>query len=127
MTVTMKATASAVTMDAKKSGFNYAVYRMKLLGAPKKLDDGGLAVLADVFDKSDGETALASKVRMIFLPGTAPAAMASVGGDGSEYDALGIPRLNLNAISAFLKAAGSTQTTRKLPYEMIVVALKEVK
>jgi len=127
MSVTMKATASAVTMDAKKSGFNYAVYRMKLLGAPKKLDDGGLAVLADVFDKSDGETTLASKVRMIFLPGTGPAKMASTGGDGSEYDAMGIPRVNLNAISAFLKAAGSTQTTRKLPYEMIVVALKEVK
>ncbi|MEO8596833.1 MAG: hypothetical protein ABI759_26170 [Candidatus Solibacter sp.] len=127
MTVALKATATAVTMDAKKSGFNYAVYRMRILGKPKKLDDGGLAVLADVFDAKDEETALASKVRMIFLPGTGPwKTVGSDGDDGSTYDAMGIPRVNLNAISTFLKAAGTASATRKLPYEMIVVALKEV-
>jgi len=128
MSITMKATATAVTMDAKKSGFNYALFHIKLLGKPTKLSDGGLAVLADVFDAKDTETALASKIRMIFLPGTGPATLLGKGaGDGTEFDAMGIPRLNLNAISTFLKAAGTASSTRKLPYEMIVVALKAVK
>jgi hypothetical protein len=115
-------------LDAKKAGFNYALFRMKLLGTPTKLADGGLMVMADVFDAKNSETAIASKVRMIFVPGTGPWKLVGKdAGDGSEFDALGIPRLNLNAISTFLKAAGTTSSTRKLPYEMIVVGLKEVK
>jgi len=128
LSLTIQATATAVTMNAKKSGFNYALFRMKLLGTPKKLDDGGLMVFADVFDDNDPETAIASKVRMIFVPGTGPWKLVGKdSGDGSEFDALGIPRLNLNAISTFVKAAGTASSTRKLPYEMIVVGLKEVK
>jgi hypothetical protein len=45
-------------------------------------------------------------------------------GDETELDALGIPRVNLNAISKFLSAAGDTAVTRKLPYEIIIVGLK---
>jgi hypothetical protein len=127
LSLTLQATASAVTLNAKKSGFNYAVFRMKLRATPKKLDDGGLVVIADIFDDKDLETAIASKVRMIFVPGTGPWKLVGKdAGDGSEFDALGIPRLNLNAISTFLKAAGTTSSTRKLPYEMIVVGLKAV-
>lgn len=128
MSLTMQASATAITMDAKKSGFNYAVFRMKLRATPTKLGDGGLAVIADVLDDKDPETVLASKVRMIFVPGTGPwKLIGKDAGDGSEFDALGIPRLNLNAISKFAAAAGSTTSTRKLPYEMIVVGLKEAK
>ena len=126
MSISMKATATAITLDAKQSGFNYALFRMKLRAAPTKLVDGGLAVLADVLDNQDAEKVIASKVRMIFVGGTGPWKLIGKGaGDGSEFDALGIPRVNLNAISAFLKAAGSAAATRKLPYEMIVVGLKE--
>lgn len=128
MSLTLRATATAVTMEAKKAEFNYAMFRMKFLGKPAKLADGGLTVMADVFDATDSETAVATKIRMIFVPGTGPMKMLGKdAGDGDEFDAMGIPRLNLNAISTFLKAAGTAAATRKLPYEMIVVALKEVK
>ena len=125
MSISLQATATAITMNAKKSGFNYALFRMKLRAAPTKLVDGGLVVIADVLDGQDPETVIASKVRMIFVPGTGPCTLIGKdAGDGSEFDALAIPRVNLNAISAFLKAAGSAASTRKLPYEMIVVGLK---
>jgi hypothetical protein len=124
MSISVRATATAVSMDAKKSGFNYAKFRMKLRAAPTKLDDGGLAVIADVLDDQDPETVLASKVRMIFAKGTGPWTLIKGAAADSEFDALGIPRVNLNAISTFLKAAGSAASTRKLPYEMIVVGLK---
>jgi hypothetical protein len=58
------------------------------------------------------------------LPGPGPFKKVGQGGDGMEFDALGIPRLNLNAISTFIKAAGGAPAQRKLPYEMIVVGLK---
>ncbi len=125
MSIALQATDSAVSMDVKKAPYNYAVFRMKLLADPVKLDDGGLAVLADVLDNQGAdENVLASNIRMIFVPGTGPWKLISQGaGDGSEFDALGIPRVNLNAIAAFIKAAGGASATRKLPYEMIVVGL----
>lgn len=126
MSISLQATKTAITMNAKKSGFNYALFRMKVRAAPTKLVDGGLAVIADVLDNLDEETVIASKVRMIFVAGTGPWKLIGQGAaGGSEFDALGIPRVNLNAISTFLKAAGSAASTRKLPYEMIVVGLKE--
>ena len=124
MSISVQATSSAVILDAKKSGFNYAVFHMKLLGKTIPLDDGGAAVLANVSDASDEETVIASKIRMIFLPGTNPFKKIGQGGDGLEFDALGIPRLNLNAISTFINAAGTAPAQRQLPYEMIVVGLK---
>ena len=125
MSIALQATDSAVSMDVKKAGYNYAVFRMKLLAAPVKLDDGGLAALADVLDnQGTEESVLASNIRMIFVPNTGPWKLVSQGaGEGSEFDALGIPRVNLNAVSAFLDAANGASATRKLPYEMIVVGL----
>jgi hypothetical protein len=44
---------------------------------------------------------------------------------GDELEVLGIPRLNLNAISTAINSkAGTPSGPRKLPYEMIVVALE---
>ena len=129
MSISLRATASAVSLDAKKSAFNYAIFRMKLLANPSKLTDGGFAVMADVLASGgEDDTVLASNIRMIFLPGTGPWKLIAQGaGDGSEFDALGIPRINLNAISAFIKSAGQASATRKLPYEMIVVGLRAPK
>src|SRR5207244_12175953 len=104
---------------------------MHPLGPPVKRDDGGYAPLADSTDEgSDDEDVIASKVRMIFVPHTAPWETIDQGvkgggiGDATELDALGIPRVNLNAISKFLSAAGNTAVTRKPPYAIIHVCLK---
>ena len=36
---------------------------------------------------------------------------------------IGIPRINLNAVSTFIAVNGGQKLTRKLPYEMIIVAV----
>jgi len=131
LSISIRGSATGVTLDAKKSVYNYTHFRMHLLGTPVKLDDGGYQALADITDEASGaEDVIASKVRMIFVPHTAPWDTIDQGvkdggiGDGTELDALGIPRVNLNAISKFLSAAGHTAITRKLPYEIIIVGLK---
>lgn len=94
-------------------------------GSPVKLKDDGLAAAADVEDDAaGGEDVLVAKVRTIFVPGTAPWKAVQRKKEGDEFTVLGIPRVNLNAISAFIKAAGGAAVARKLPYGMIVVAVK---
>ena len=124
LTITVQSTSSAITLTAKKSGYNYVQFTMRMIGAPKKLADGGYAVLADVAGTNDD--AVASKVRMIFVPGTPPCnkLVSDNLGDGDELDVIGIPRVNLNAVWTFVSAAGTNGATRKLPYEMIIVAAK---
>jgi hypothetical protein len=122
LTISVQSTSTAITLTAKKSGYNYVQFTMRIIGKPKKLDDGGFAVLADVAGTNDD--AIASKVRMIFVPGTPPCTklVSQKLGDGDELDVIGIPRINLNAIWTFVTAAGTNGATRKLPYEMIIVA-----
>ncbi len=124
LTVTVQSTSSAITLTAKKTGYNYVQFTMRMTGAPKKLADGGYAVFADVMGTNDD--AIASKVRMIFVPGTPPCKqlVSQKLGDGDEMDVIGIPRVNLNAVWSFVSAAGNNGASRKLPYEMIIVASK---
>ena len=44
--------------------------------------------------------------------------------EGDEFTVFGVLRVNMNAISAFIKAAGGAAAARKLPYGMIVVVVK---
>ncbi len=121
--VTVSATSSAVTLSAAKAQYNYTEFKMTLAGTPKKLADGGYAVLANVDGTAD--EALATNIRMIFVPGTPPLQqlLKQKLGDGDEMHVIGIPRINLNAISTFVATSGSQPITRKLPYEMIIVAV----
>lgn len=121
--VTVSATSSAVSISASKAAYNYAEFEMTLAGSPKKLADGGYAVLANVNGKAD--ESIASNVRMIFVPGTPPLQQLITEklGDGDTMHVIGIPRINLNAISTFVNASGGKPLSRKLPYEMIIVAV----
>ena len=121
--VTVSATDSAVSISASKAAYNYAEFEMTLAGSPKMLADGGYAVLANVNGKAD--ESIASNIRMIFVPGTPPLQqlLSQKLGDGDTMDVIGIPRINLNAISAFVNASGGQTLSRKLPYEMIIVAV----
>ena len=121
--VTISATSSAVSISASKAAYNYAEFEMTLAGSPKMLADGGYAVLANVNGKAD--ESIASNVRMIFVPGTPPLQqlVSAKLGDGDTMHVIGIPRINLNAISAFVNASGGQTLSRKLPYEMIIVAV----
>src|SRR3954454_20778196 len=124
--VSIKATKTAVTLDAKKVGFNYVAFKMRLIGAPKELADGR-AAMADVFPLKGGdEDVLAVKIRMIFVKGTPPWELLSGKGDGDEFEALGIPRVDLNQIFTFASKAGPAGVKRKLPYELVVVDAKAI-
>jgi hypothetical protein len=121
--VTVSANSSAISISASKAVYNYAQFEITLLGSPKKLDDGGYAVLANVNGAADD--AIASNVRMIFVPGTPPLQqlLRNKMADGDTMRVIGIPRINLNAIEKFVTASGGKSLTRKLPYEMIIVAV----
>jgi hypothetical protein len=121
--VTLSATSSAISISASKAAYNYAEFEMILAGSPKKLADGGYAVLANVNGKAD--ESIASNIRMIFVPGTPPLQqlLEEKMGDGDTMHVVGIPRINLNAIATFVKASGGKVLNRKLPYEMIIVAV----
>ncbi len=125
LTLSLEANKSAVRLDSKKSGFNYVLFTMRTTGKLTKLDDGGFAVVADVIpEASDDADVLAEQVRMIFVPGSDPWNRAQKSLPiGDELTVLGIPRLNLNAVSALMKSTSSV-TDQKLPYEMIIVALE---
>jgi hypothetical protein len=125
--ITLSATKTAVTMDSTKTGFNYVKFTMHTTSALTKLKDGGFAVTADVLaEAGDEDEALASGVRMIFVPGTPPWKKVMSGlAIGDEMGVLGIPRVNLNAISTAINSkSGVPAGPRKLPYEMIVVGLE---
>ncbi len=126
LSVSLQSNATAVTLTSAKSGYNYVLFTMRVASRNTALKDGGISVVADVVPEAgDDAGALANNVRMIFVPGTAPFERASGGLQiGDELAVVGIPRVNLNAISAFLAATGNGKVTRKLPYEMIIVALE---
>jgi hypothetical protein len=130
LSVTVRANKTAVTLDSPKSGFNYVLFAIRPLGPATKLQDGGLAFLCDVA-ADIGEPAIARTVRMIFVPRTEPF-NAVQNGFSDDLKVLGIPRVNLNAVSAFINdpanasaIAAATGAKRKLPYEMIIVAVEQ--
>jgi hypothetical protein len=125
--VTVRASGTGVTMDSKKSQFNYTSFELELIGKPKKLEDGGVMVLADVGNPEDDDNPLARGIRMIFAPGTAGAKLIAGKKAGERFEAIGIPRVNLNAIDKAIEKSGTQQFTASLPYEMIVVAIKPAK
>jgi len=119
---TVSATASAISISASKANYNYTEFDMTLEGKPKELGDGGYAVLADV--DGEGDESAAYGIRMIFVPGTPPLQqlLAKNLRQGDRMHVIGIPRVNLNAISTAVQASEGQPVIGKLPYEMIIVA-----
>jgi len=122
--ITVRATKTAVTLEANKSQFNYTAFEMVLMGKPEKLADNGIAVLADVHNDEDEDNPLARGIRMIFAPGTAGAKLITGKQAGDRFNAIGIPRINLHEIFTAIKKSGTQQFTGSLPYEMIIVGIK---
>jgi hypothetical protein len=120
--ITVAANNTAVALSAKKVGFNYVEFQFTALGSPRKLDDNGLVVAANV-EAEDTDAELAKQVPMIFVPNTPPWQAVQKIKLGSTMHVIGIPRVSLNAISKFISTGKNVQATRKLPYEMIVVAV----
>lgn len=130
--ISLSANAKTVTLSSQMIGFNYVQFKLRLQNAAIDLmkDDNGAVTgkqaKVDIFtlDAADDDEPLATDVRAIFVAGTEPAQEVAKLGAGSEMVVWGIPRLNLNAISTFLKAGGTQATSRKLTYEMVIVAVE---
>jgi hypothetical protein len=115
------ATASAITIESTQIGFNYVEFNFRARSAPKKLEDGGYVLLADIFDDSD--ELLVNSLRLIILPDTRPEELLRGVRAGTEVHALGTPRINLNAIYTFAYSEANDGGHRKLPYEIIIAAV----
>src|SRR5579872_1540457 len=81
LSVSMVVSSTAVTLTSKKSGFNYVLFNLRVTAKSTPLKDGGMAIVADVMPADDTAESepLATGVRMIFVPGTAPFQQASSG------------------------------------------------
>lgn len=110
---------------SRKSGFtaieggtaklNYATFPLTLDAKPHKRP-GGWIVLATI----DG--VLAIPRRMVIADGTPPATLISVAKKGDRFQALGIPRINLDKVDNELKNTSGPKTYNG-GYEMIIMAL----
>ena len=122
LTATITANASATAIDSQKAGHNYAEFIIELGGKPAAADDGGLLVLAQVFQ--DEETTVTSAPRrMVFTAGTSAADAVKSGKKGDRFHVLGIPRVNLERISFATHQNPGKTFTVPLPYEMVIVAV----
>jgi hypothetical protein len=115
---TISVSDSAVSITAKKAGYNYAEFLIQPVDQPISGDDGTF-VLSKVFDLSDPETPVTGAPRrMVFVTGTAPELAIRQLPQGQMLHVLGIPRVNLAEV-----AAVSGSVDMPLPYEMIIVAV----
>jgi hypothetical protein len=123
MIVTVAKGQTFTSFDAKMIGFNYTEFIMVLTSAAKTVDDG-LMALAKVADL-DGKIVVNTPRRMVFAAGTPPAALIAKAKKGAKFQALGIPRLNLERLMTKAEAADGEAVDVQGAYEMIVVGISE--
>lgn len=117
------ATATGLTITTRRAGFNYVSFLLEPVGDKKPLADGGLSVLARVYDDSDPDEPLrSSPLRMIFVKGST-AAKALQESSGEKIKVLGIPRVDLAQVAEIAKTQHDGEDTVCLPYEIVVLAV----
>jgi hypothetical protein len=121
LTATVQANDSATQISTTKAGYNYAEFFIQLQGPPQQVDDGFMA-LASVVDQ-EGNPIVSDARRMVFVNGTAPAAVLQNPDGGGPLHMLGMPRINLERISFSMQSSGGVPVTIPLPYEMIIVGV----
>jgi hypothetical protein len=121
--VTIKASASGISIRATKLGYNYVEFEAELTHKPKQVEDG-LIALAKVFGESQEEEITSSPRRLIIVKDTPAASAFAAASAGDRFTVLGIPRFNLNAVLALVKQNGTSQFQAALPYEIIVVGVR---
>jgi hypothetical protein len=124
LTCAITATKTAIQIESKNAGFNHTKFRIEPVGKPKKGQGRALFVLANVFDIDDEDEKInESPVRIVFLEGTPAADAVANLPAGERMNLLGIPRVDLNKVSAIAKSLDAKEVHRgPLPYEIIVVA-----
>jgi len=128
----IRSTATTVTVRTASIGYNYVLFRVKLLETPShQLDDGGISFYASVFEADDvnaeAEVPLTGKVRFILAPGTEPFQVLQQKHALDVVELIALPRLDL-ALLSWRVAHGTTDPailSWTIPYEMAVLAVVE--
>lgn len=121
MVVTVNKGSAFTSFEAKMIGFNYTEFTMILTSAPKKVDDGFMA-LAQVADL-DGKILVSTPRRMVFVGDTEPAKIIAKAKKGAKFQGLGIPRLNLERLMVKANENKGQPVDVKGAYEMIIVGI----
>ncbi|MGH9314840.1 MAG: hypothetical protein ACRD1S_16780 [Vicinamibacterales bacterium] len=111
------------SIASTKAVFNYAHFHMVMTSGAKAIN-GGLVANANVV-LPDGTSLVASPRRMVFVGGTQPAAIAAKAKPGDRFEAIGIPRVNLDRVWAMAKNAAGQAVDVKGAYELIIVGIVE--
>jgi hypothetical protein len=120
LTATVNLSDTAVSITAKKAGYNYTEFLLEPAGQAAQ-GDNGVFVLANIYDTSDEETPVtAAPHRMVFVDNTEPAKALQNLPAGQRLHVLGIPRVNLAEAAA---VTPGSPVDMALPYEIIVVAV----
>lgn len=126
---TITKTTNGIMILSNKAEYNYVEFQLKLIGKPKEVTDGYIA-LANVFNAgaSDEESPLTEQPRrMIFVKGSPPAKEIVKMSKGDTLHVLGIPRVNLDEVYAIANGieGHDEYAFGGLPYEIIIVAVFE--
>jgi hypothetical protein len=116
-TVSRKGAFTAI--EGTKSKYNYAKFRFTTAGKSKQLSDGW-SVLARIDGVPD------SVRRMVAPDDTPPAALIAAATKGKRFEAVGIPRINLERLDRVLAENPGVKTPVRGAYEMILVSLRKV-
>jgi hypothetical protein len=113
-----------VNITAGRGTLNYANFVMQLAAKPVSVGDGFI-VSAKVFaDGQEELPVLERNVRMVFVKDTKPAQALSGLVKGDRLHVLGVPRVNLHAVSLIVNKLKPNETFEgPLPYEIIIVAV----
>jgi hypothetical protein len=117
--LTVSRDADFTTMKSSTARYNYTEFDIVLSGAPADVVDG-VMVLADVVD-SAGVSIVAAARRMVCAAGTPPAETIRKAKSGAKFKVLGIPRVNLERVSAL--AVNDATVVLVGAYEMIIVGI----
>jgi hypothetical protein len=123
-TATLQASATSVTIEARRAVYNYVGFTIALTGAPKNVADG-VFVLAKVLD-AEGNVVVARPRRMVFVAGTDAEMKVRSAKKGDRFSVLGIPRVNLERVNYLLTKDGPGPIDVKPPYEMIILGAEEL-
>lgn len=115
---------SQVLITSGRGTLNYANFEMQLAAQPVSVGDGSI-VSAKVFAVGDEDSPIVPRnIRMVFAKGTPPAEKLKGLTKGSRLHVLGVPRVNLHAVSLVVNKLKPNETVHvALPYEMIIVAI----
>jgi hypothetical protein len=124
LTATIGSTATGITITSKKAGYNYVEFILEPAGHDEKTDDGGLIVLANVYDTSDEEEPITERPRRMVFVKDSQAFKEHTAHPNESLHVMGIPRVDLAQVAEIAAVqSGHGEDSVALPYEIVIVGV----